>query len=132
MKTWEMIKNSILGDVWYSEVLGYPIIHLSKGFTPLESTQNIKASHNFLRAIDWEKVGHKQKEKNEPCIVIKQLMKKMKTWEMIKNSIEGDIWYSETLGYPILHKSRGFVSLNSKHNIKVSNNFLRASDWKKR
>lgn len=55
----------------------------------------------------------------------------MKTWEMIKKSILGDVWYSEILGYPILHKSRGFVSLNSKYNIKVSNNFLRATDWKK-
>ncbi|WP_260288746.1 hypothetical protein [Peribacillus aracenensis] len=58
----------------------------------------------------------------------------MKTWEMIKQSVQGDIWYSETLGYLITHTSRGFVSLKSKsklHSIKASNNFLRATDGKK-
>ncbi|AOH53368.1 hypothetical protein ABE28_003310 [Peribacillus muralis] len=56
----------------------------------------------------------------------------MKTWEMIKRSVQGDIWYSETLGYSIIQTSRGLVSLKSKfHSIKASNNFLRATDWKK-
>jgi len=57
----------------------------------------------------------------------------MKTWEMIKKSVQGDIWYSEVLGYPIIHTHKGFVPLNSKanYNIKLSNTFLRANDWKK-
>lgn len=58
----------------------------------------------------------------------------MKTWEMIQRSVQGDIWYSETLGYSILHSNKGFVSLKSKsknNNIKLSNIFLRATDWKK-
>lgn len=53
---------------------------------------------------------------------------------MIKQTVKGDIWYSETMGYSVLHTSSGFVSLNSKsksHSIKVSNNFLRATDWRK-
>ncbi|HDR8111925.1 hypothetical protein ACO1D2_15635 [Bacillus thuringiensis] len=54
----------------------------------------------------------------------------MKTWEMIKKSKLGDKWYSETLGYVIIHTSRGYVSMYSKNSsIKVSNNFLRATDW---
>lgn len=56
----------------------------------------------------------------------------MKTWEMIEKSKFGDRWYSETLGYTIIHTSRGFVSINSKkHPIKASNNFLRATDWRR-
>jgi hypothetical protein len=52
---------------------------------------------------------------------------------MINKSLQGDIWYSETLGYPIMHTSKGFISLNSgsKSNVKLSHNFLRATDWKK-
>jgi hypothetical protein len=55
----------------------------------------------------------------------------MKTWEMIKTSVQGDIWYSEVLGYPIIHTHKGFVPLHSKsmYNVKLSNNFLRANDW---
>ncbi|MEH7350939.1 hypothetical protein [Gottfriedia acidiceleris] len=58
----------------------------------------------------------------------------MKTWEMIQQTVQGDMWYSETLGYPIMHTSSGFVFLNSKnefHNIKICQNFLRATDWRK-
>lgn len=52
---------------------------------------------------------------------------------MIKQTVQGDVWYSETLGYSVLHTSNGFVSLNakSKGSIKVSNTFLRATDWRK-
>ncbi len=53
---------------------------------------------------------------------------------MIQRTVQGDVWYSETFGYPILHTSEGFVSLNLKnefHNIKVSHNFLNATDWKR-
>lgn len=53
---------------------------------------------------------------------------------MIKQTVQGDIWYSETLGYSVTQTSKGFVSLNSKskfNTIKVSNNFLRATDWRK-
>ncbi|WP_340372125.1 hypothetical protein [Peribacillus sp. FSL E2-0218] len=58
----------------------------------------------------------------------------MKTWQMLKQTLQGDVWYSETMGYSILHTSNGFVSLKAKsksHSIKVSNNFLRATDWRK-
>ncbi|WP_144566967.1 hypothetical protein [Neobacillus bataviensis] len=57
----------------------------------------------------------------------------MKTWEMIKQTVQGDVWFSETLGYSVIHASNGFVSLKakSKGSIKVSNNFLRATDWRK-
>ncbi|USK57757.1 hypothetical protein LIS82_27680 (plasmid) [Cytobacillus solani] len=40
----------------------------------------------------------------------------MKTWDMIKKSVQGDIWYSEVLWYPIIHTHKGFVPLNSKAN----------------
>ena len=58
----------------------------------------------------------------------------MKTWEMIKQNVQGDVWYSETLGYSVTRTSKGFVSLKSKskfNTIKASNIFLRATDWKK-
>lgn len=53
------------------------------------------------------------------------------TWEMLKVSIQGDYWYSETLGYTITHTTKGFVSSNSQFTIKISNKFLRATDWRK-
>lgn len=34
----------------------------------------------------------------------------MKTWEVIKKSKIGDIWFSVTLGCTIFHTYRGFVS----------------------
>lgn len=60
VKTWEMIQCSVQGDIWYSEILGYPILHSSKGFISMKSKSrlsNIKASHNFLRATDWRKIN---------------------------------------------------------------------------
>ena len=60
MKTWEMIQKSVQGDIWYSEVLGYPIIHTHKRFIPLnsKSNQNIKISNKFLRATVWKKINN--------------------------------------------------------------------------
>lgn len=55
----------------------------------------------------------------------------MKTWEMIRASVQGNTWYSETLGYPIIHTHKGFLSKYTKASVKLSNRFLRASDWKK-
>lgn len=57
MKTWEMIQKSVQGDIWYSDVLGYPIIHTQRGFVPLHGNNAIKASNTFLRANDWKKIS---------------------------------------------------------------------------
>jgi hypothetical protein len=52
---------------------------------------------------------------------------------MIKQTVQGDVWFSETLGYSVIHASNGFVSLNANSNasIKISHTFLRATDWRK-
>ena len=50
---------------------------------------------------------------------------------MVKNTVQGDVWYSETVGYTIVHSSNGLVSRDTGNRVRVSQNFLRATDWVK-
>jgi hypothetical protein len=53
---------------------------------------------------------------------------------MIKQTVQGDVWYSETLGYSVLHTSKGSISLKSEsksNNVEIPNGFLSATDWVK-